>query len=317
MASLGHFTLGCSFAFALMSAARPAGAVTTGETDTDDPPPVGTITIVEPLDGEVFTLSPGEENKLIEVTIEWTALPAHEISLHVDGEPFQPMCPDLPPCVVDVLLDAGEHKLVATGISDPATSNEVTVQVVETGEGPDLDLEILKPADGAVFVGSPDAVVPVTIAGDVEEVELLVDGAAVDVNCDALPCHPDVTLAPGQHQLVAQGIAENAEGFVIVESPAVNVEVTVDEEATDGAATDGAATDGATSDSPTEGSASEGPATDGTDGSGSDGSGSDSASGGDQDDDKGCGCNAGPSGLDVLGLAAVVLLGPWGRRRRR
>ncbi|MCY0986761.1 MYXO-CTERM sorting domain-containing protein [Nannocystis sp. ILAH1] len=154
---------------------------------------------------------------------------------------------------------------------------------------PPPEVDILSPDDGAVFDGTPDAVVPVEISysymqpGDVS---LWVDDVEVAVCDHDWWCTFEVTLSPGVHKL--QGFGS---GF---ESEVVMVEVR------DGSSGDssGGSSGGSTG---TEGSET---ATDGD-------SDSDGKGGGEK---SGCGCSAGHGGLGAWGLG---LLGLLALRRRQ
>lgn len=182
--------------------------------------------------------------------------------------------------------------------ASPAAADPL-VTTTDTDGGPLYTLLITSPLDNSIILGGPEVVVPVTIefSGVPESyVGLRVDGVDAG-NCveKPSPCTIDVTLAVGEHILVAtaQVFADEPE----VESPPVDVEV-MEIGATTG---------------PTTGDDSSG----GSDGSGTTDSstgGPGSTSGGDDDKNEGCACATEPRSSGLFALALALLLAP--RRRR-
>ncbi|MFZ6179099.1 MYXO-CTERM sorting domain-containing protein [Nannocystis pusilla] len=218
--------------------------------------------------------------------------------------------------LLGVVPAAAASIAVTTSESDSDTFPETT------GEPPQL-ITIVEPATNDVFVGAPEATVQVIIEFEgtfdgadihlVSKTRLDGDGPWTVVKEDVCaagpsPCMLELSLAPDQYMLSAQG--EGPGGAL--EQSVVIIEV-VEGEATDTDAS-GSATEGETGSAPTSSATGEDP---GTDSTGSTTGDDPSASGGDSaDGDKGCACSTGASGPDVLGLALALLLVP-GRRRRR
>ncbi|MBZ5711080.1 MYXO-CTERM sorting domain-containing protein [Nannocystis pusilla] len=230
----------------------------------------------------------------------------------------------------------------AAAASIPVTTGETdsdTFPDPDTGEGSML-ITIVEPATGDVFSGTPDAAVSVTI-----EFEDIFDGKEIHLDsrtrldgdgpwttvkedvCPAgpSPCTIQLTLSPDTYMLYAW--AEGPGGAT--ESDVIGIEV-VDAAATDTDAGETESSDGATEGpgGATEGETESGGATDtaptssatgeqpGGDSSGSTTGEAPDSSGDPLEGDKGCGCTAGATGPDILGLALAALLVPWRRRRR-
>lgn len=187
----------------------------------------------------------------------------------------------------------------------------VTTGETDSGE-PVFSVVIVEPLTGAMFVGTPNATVPVAIeyegfAGS--SVHLDVDGKGAGSCPNDGPCTLDIDLAPGMHTLVAIG----DEITIITSDPVVIEVVELANPTSDGS--ESATSDPTGDPTSTSGDTDATTATtdDTTDGT-SDGA---ATSGGDSGGDKGCGCTTGTGVPDLLGLAAFALLAPWRRRRNR
>ena len=186
-------------------------------------------------------------------------------------------------------LILGSSLLLAAGSASAA-------QPVTTGdtELPDFSVVIVSPADGAVFDGTPEATIEVSI--EIEyfnpvHVNLLINNAD-SVTCPAEPpCTLEVTLPPGIHELWAVG---DDESFRDTHTIKVEVKDTTTESPTSGSDTDTGSEPVATDTDSDTG------ASDGADGDGG---------------EKGCACSAGAGAPDLLGLALFALVLPWRRRR--
>ncbi len=226
---------------------------------------------------------------------------------------------------------------VTTGESESDTFPSTDT---DTGEAPML-ITIVEPATNDVFAGTPDAAVQVTIefadvfdGGEIHldsQTRLDGDGPWTTVKEDMCPAGPppcalQLTLSPDTYMLRAW--AEGPGGAT--ESDVIIIEV-VDAAATD---TDAGATEssgsetagetagetesggsaGETDTAPTSSATGEQPGDDSSGGTTVEApeTEGDPLEGG----DKGCGCTAGASGPDLLGLALAALLVPWRRRRR-
>jgi MYXO-CTERM domain-containing protein len=218
--------------------------------------------------------------------------------------------------LLGVVPAAAASIAVTTSESDSDTFPETT------GEAPPL-ITIVEPATGDVFVGDPEATVPVIIEFDgtfdgadirlVSKTRQGGDGPWTVVKEDVCaagpsPCMLDLSLPPDTYMLSAEGEGPGGAPELSV----IIIEV-VEGEATDTDAS-GSATEGETGSAPTSSATGDGP---GTDSTGSTTGDDPSASGGDPaDGDKGCACSTGANGPDVLGLALALLLVPGLRRRR-
>jgi len=189
-----------------------------------------------------------------------------------------------------------------------AAASASAAQPVTTGdtELPDFSVVIVSPEDGAVFEGSPDAVVPVTIEFEFfghAEVELLIDNAASAGTCpEEPPCTIEVTLPPGVHELWAIG-----DNVGLQDSHKITVEVK--DTGADTESPTSSASDTDTGSEPDTDTGSE-PAPTDTDTTDSASDGADGDGG-----EKGCVCSAGSGAPDLLGLALFALVAPWRRRR--
>jgi MYXO-CTERM domain-containing protein len=217
-------------------------------------------------------------------------------------------------------------------VAAPASAAQ-PVTTGETDSGfPEFSVVIVAPEDGAIFDGTPDAVVPVTLEYEnfaALSVSLSVDGEHVDTCPDGTPGNPpppctfELTLAPGVHELTAHG----DDAVTNFDSHTISIEVK-----DVGAETEGPATDSETGESATETAGdSEGDSagdttspttgpidpTSTTTGGDTDGNtdGGDTDGGGSSGDKEGCGCKAAPGLPDLLGLALMALFAPWRRRR--
>jgi hypothetical protein len=201
---------------------------------------------------------------------------------------------------------------VICGTSASAASPVTTGQESDTDFDPEATVVIVAPVDGASFPGTPDAKVLVTAeyTGPVNKVFIFVDGVS-EANCpvdDPFQCSAEVTLGPGEHELVA-------EAHVILnsyKSEPIHVTVTPQAESTGGSSGDGTdtsdATAGVTDGATVTTGAATGDSTGGT--TGDDSTGDDTGAA-----DKGCVCDGG--GRPGPALAVACGLVALGRRRRR
>ncbi|MDC0718291.1 hypothetical protein [Nannocystis bainbridge] len=203
---------------------------------------------------------------------------------------------------------------VTTGESDSDTFPETS------GEPPQL-ITIVQPTSGDVFSGTPDATIQLIIEFetlDGADIKLDArareggDGPWTTVREDACPAGPspcmlEISLPPALYMLYAIGEGPGGASEIDV----ISVEV-VEAAATDTDTTDGAT--GETEAAPTGSSTDDPTGADSTGSTTGDGA---SASGGDSaDGEKGCACNSGTGGPDLLGLTLALLFIPRLRRRR-
>jgi hypothetical protein len=201
------------------------------------------------------------------------------------------------------------------GTAASAASPVTTGQESDTDFDPEATVVIVAPADGESFPGTPDAKVQVTAeyTGPVNKVFIFVDGVSM-ANCpvdNPFQCSAEVTLGPGEHELVAEAHTISS----LYKSEPIHVTVTSQAETTGGSSGEG--TGGDTSD-PTAGTADGTTTGESTGGSAGATTGDDSP--GDGDDtgastpEKGCVCDGG--GRPGPGSALLCGLLALGRRRR-
>jgi MYXO-CTERM domain-containing protein len=205
-------------------------------------------------------------------------------------------------------------------LAAPASAAELVTTSDTDFEPPSV--VIVSPADGAVFDGTPDAVIAFTIEHEgwtsPLDVSLKIDDVEIAACPEAPPCTIEATVAPGIHKVTALG----DDGVVFVDMHEIMIEVKETGSATEGSATEGDTETGPDTEtgSPTEATGSPtsgaepGSDTDATAGD-TDPTEGESDGSSNSGDKEGCGCSADPGASDLLGLALFALFAPWRRRR--